>query len=290
MDINELRDELIRLSGLMDGSIDDVQNVATNTQEKIYQLLLRRIQELDYIEGRLNPGQPIAQKIARITAEVNGILGETYAPRILDYLSVYQTVEDRNIALQLSYNELVINKNLLSPARKSIYDQAEYYLMDGLADAYVQPAKYLLLQSVTNGISLKQAKSLLKNWNEGNLATGGNLTSGRPTPRLQTYSTQIARDSLYSYSGAVNEIIADKYELKRFIYQGALVKDSRAFCKHLVSLDRKIEFSEVPQLIEKVAKSEGKSLPSGMIPGTTQKNFVVRRGGYSCQHLAFAVR
>jgi hypothetical protein len=290
MDINELRDELSRLANLMEGAVDDVHVVSTNTQERIYELLLRRLLELDYIEGRLNPQQPIAQKIARITAEMNAILGDVYAPRIADYLGTYQTVEDRNIAMQLGYNELVIKKSLLTPARKSIYDQAEYYLMDGLADAYVQPAKYLLLQSVTNGISLKQAKSLLNNWNEGNLATGGNLTSGRPTPRLQTYATQIARDSLYSYSGAVNEIIADKYELKRFIYQGGLVKDSRAFCKHLVSLDRKIEFSEVPKLIEKVAKSEGKPLPSGMIPGTTQKNFVVRRGGYSCQHLAFAVR
>jgi hypothetical protein len=256
----------------------------------LYELLLQRLQELDYVEGRLNPQQPIAQKIARITAEMNAILGDVYAPRIADYLATYQTVEDRNIAMQLGYNELVIKKSLLTPARKSIYDQAEYYLMDGLADAYVQPAKYLLLQSVTNGISLKQAKSLLKNWNEGNLANGGNLTSGRPTPRLQSYSTQVARDSLFSYNGAINETIAEEFELKRFIYQGGIVEDSREFCKHLVRLDRKIGFSEIPGIIDKVAKQEGKSLPSGMIPGTTQKNFVIRRGGYSCMHLAMAVR
>lgn len=282
MNLDELREELIALSNTMDESIDAVHVASANTQERIYQLLLRRLLQLDYIDGVLNPNQPIAHKIAKIQQEMEYIITSLYKPRILDYLATYQTVDDRNIFMQKGYNELVISKSLLYPARKSIYDQAEYYLSDGLADAYVQPAKYLLLQSVTNGLSLKDAKSLLKNWNEGDLAKGGNLTSGRPTPRLQTYSTQVARDSIYSYNGAINETIAKEFGLTKFIYQGGLVEDSRPFCKHLVSLNRKIDIDEVPALLEKY--------PEGIIPGTTKKNFTIRRGGYNCQHIAMAVK
>lgn len=290
MTLGELREQLLVLANLMDGQIENVDAAATKTQQRIYELLARRIQEFDYIEGHLNPSQPMSQRIAKIVAEMEYLLRNAYAPSITEYLASYTTVEDRNIAMQKGYNELLIAKSLLSPARKSVYDQAEYYLTDGLADAYVQPAKYLLMQAVTNGISLKDAQSLLKNWNEGKLSTGGRLTSNRPTPRLQTYATQIARDSIYTYNGSINEIIRDKYDLKRIIYQGGLVKDSRAFCKHLVGLDRKIEIEEIPSLIDKVAKQEGKTIPSGMIPGTNKKNFVVRRGGFSCQHLAMMVR
>lgn len=277
MNLDDLRDELIALANLMDGSIEDVHTTSAATQEKIYELLLRRMLELDYVNGRLNPNQPIAQRIAKITKEINDILDISYTPRITEYLATYSTVEDKNISLQQSYNELVINKSLLSPARKAVYDQAEYYLVDGLADAYVQPAKYLLLQSVTNGITLKQAKSLLKNWNEGNLSTGGLLTSNRPTPRLQTYATQVARDSLYQYNGTIQDIIGDKFKLTKGLYVGGLVKDSRPFCKHMVDLNRKIDINEIPALLERY--------PAGIIPGTTKKNFPVRRGGFSCQHL-----
>lgn len=282
MSFDELIEALVNLSNTMDESIDAVHVASSNTQQRIYELLVRRLLQFDYIDGALDPTQPISHKVAKIQQEIEYIIAKLYTPRITEYLGTYQTVEDRNIALNKSYNELVISKSLLSPARKSIYDQAEYWLSDGLADAYVQPAKYLLLQSVTNGLSLKDAKSLLKNWNEGNLAKGGNLTSGRPTPRLQTYSTQVARDSLYSYNGAINETIAKEYGLTKFVYVGGLVQDSRPFCKHLVSLKRKIDITEVPPLVEKY--------PEGIIPGTTKKNFMVRRGGYNCQHQAMAVK
>lgn len=282
MNLDELREQLINLATLMEGHVDNVDSASTATQEEIYELLLRKIEEFSYINGRLDPTQPIAQRIARIVNEMDAIIGRSYTPTIQEYLGSYQTVEMRNISMQQGYNELVISKSLLTPARRAVYDQAEYFLVDSLADAYIQPAKYLLMQSVSNGISLKDAKSLLKNWNEGKLATGGRLVSDRPTPRLQTYSTQIARDSLYGYQGSIQEIIKKEYSLTKFIYQGGIVEDSRPFCKHLVSLRRKIDIDEVPPLVEKY--------PDGLKPNTTKKNFLINRGGYNCQHVVMMVR
>lgn len=266
----------------MDASIDGVDESATKTQALIYDLLRRRLDEFTYIDGKLDPTQPFAQKIMKIQREMEYIIGRYYSPRIAEYLATFDNVDDVTISLHQSYNELVIKKSLLTSARRTIYDQAEYYLIDGLADAYIQPAKYLLMQAVTNGISLKDAKSLLKNWNEGKLSTGGLLTSNRPTPRLQTYSTQVARDSLYQYNGTIQDQIGNEYGLTKGLYVGGLVKDSRPACKYLVGLKRKIDISEIPAVLEKY--------PQGVIPGTTKKNFPIRRCGYSCQHLWMFVR
>lgn len=282
MSLDDLFEKLSELARSMDASIDSVHGASERTQYLIYDLLRRRMDEFTYIDGNLDPTQPLAQKIMKIQREMEYIIGRTYTPRITEYLQSFNTVDDSAISLHQSYNELQIKKGLLTSARRTIYDQAEYYLVDGLADAYIQPAKYLLMQAVTNGVSLKDAKSLLKNWNEGELTAGSKLTSDRATPRLQAYSTQIARDSLYGYQGSIQQTIGKEYDLTKFLYVGGLVKDSRPFCKHLVSLKRKIDLTEVPQLVEKY--------PQGLKPNTTKKNFVVNRGGYNCQHVVMMVR
>lgn len=282
MDLTTLQQELTDLAALMDVSIDSVHTASTRTQALIYQLLLDRLSQFDTTDGAFTLGQPVAQKIAKIQQEMYAIIGRYYSPSIRQYLTQYDVVEDRNVYLHESYNELLIKKSLLSSARRTVYDQAEYYLLDGIADAYVQPAKYLLMQAVSNGISLKDANSLLKNWNDGELTAGSKSTSDRPTPRLQAYSTQIARDSLYGYQGSIQEVIKKEYGLTNFMYVGALVKDSRPFCQHLVSLKRKISIEEVPKLVERY--------PQGLKPNTTKKNFLINRGGFNCNHLVMAVR
>lgn len=209
-------------------------------------------------------------------ALIKEILGDVYRPSIKEYLSTYSTIEETTIALNKSYNQLVIEKSLLTPARRSIYNQAEYYLTEGLADAYIQPAKYLLMQQVSTGVTIKDAERVLRNWNDGEL-TSGKLASGRQTPNLQKYARQISVDSIHQYNGTIQQVIKDEFQLTKGVYVGDIIKDSRPFCKHMVGMKRKIEIDEIPDLI--------KRFPDGIIPGTTKKNFSVYRGGYGCRHL-----
>lgn len=265
----------------MDDAVSRVENAATKAQEQIYKLLLAEINNFEINDGRFIVGQDYTKRLAIITKKINAIIGSLYTPSIKDYLGHYSTIDEITVGLHKSYNELVIEKSLLTPARRIVYDQAEYFLTNGLADAYVQPAKFLLMQQVTTGITIKDAQGILKQWNEGNLVSG-KLTSGRQVHRLQAYSTQIARQSLFSYQGSIQNIISKEYDLKSFVYVGGVVKDSREFCKHLVSLRRKIKLEEVPPLIER--------FPSGIMPNTTKKNFYINRGGYSCLHVAMPVK
>lgn len=290
MTLDEVRKKLTDLTTNMDNSVDGVDSAATKAQKRIYDAIIEQINLFETQDGRFVTTQNYAARLAVITKKINAILGDVYAPSVREYLAEYTTIEETNRLLHRSYNEIVLDKEFWKPIRKSIYQQAEYYLIDGLADAYVQPAKYLLMQAVSTGMSLKDAERMMTNWDKGLYSTGQQLATNRPTPRLQTYATQLSRDALFSYQGSAQELIRDKYNLTSFIYTGGLVSDSRTFCKNLVGLRRKITLEEIPDQIEKAAKQDGHTWPDGMIPETNKKNFLIRRGGYSCRHTCLVVR
>lgn len=266
----------------MDGEVNVIESASTLTQQEIYKYLTGYINTFQIEDGRFVLGQDYSGKIAAIQRKMTELIGKLYRPAIPQYLNSYKTIEEINVGLQRSYNQLEVDVELLTPARKAVYNQAAYYMKEGLADAYVQPAKYLIMQGVTNGITLKDAQRVLKKWNDGELSAGSTLTSGRATPNLNKYAVQVARDSIYGYNGVINEIIADEYELDHLIYVGDVISDSRPSCAYLVGLKRKIALTEIPAVLKKY--------PQGIIPGTTMKNFFVKRCGYNCRHSATAVR
>lgn len=273
--------ELKNMTTGMDDAVGLVELSSKEAQQLIYEALLEQINRFEIKDGRFVVGQNLAARIAIIQKKIESILGEVYRPSITEYLSHYSTVDEITLALHKSYNELVIEKQLLTPARRTVYDQAEYYLTDALADNYIQPAKFLIMQMASTGITIKDAESALRNWNDGELVSG-KLTSGRQVHRLHAYTTQIARDSIFGYNGVIQDIIAKEYTLTHFVYVGGVIEDSRPFCKHLVGLNRKIDLKEVPPLVEKY--------PQGLVPDTTKKNFYQVRGGYNCRHQAMPVR
>lgn len=260
-----------------------VGQAAEETQKKVLEVLKEALFRFENKDGKFIRSQYYKRQIAQIETQVRDILGSrTYTRPIAEYLNAFTTIEARNIAMQRSVNDLEVAVNKLAPARKTVFEQAQYYLNGaGLADAYIQPAKYLLMQQVTSGMSITDSQKLLEKWDRGEL-TDGKLTAGRQTPNLQRYATQLSRDMMYQFNGTVNDIIRTEYELEAFIYTGDIIKDSRPLCKHLVGLDREIRFDELLKLLSQY--------PQGVIPGTDKSNFLVYRGGYSCRHGAMPVK
>lgn len=285
MNLREVERELRRLTELMDGTTDGVLRAAQRSQQLIYQVMMDQLNAMDVEGGRLVPTQNYAGKLAAITRAMDDILGREFAPALSAYLRSFDTIDETAVKLHRNYNQIKIEIEDFNPVRKSIYKQARDLLTDGLAPNYKDPAKYMIAQAATTGMTIKQARSMLTNWNEGNLAEGGYLATNQPTPRLSTYAGQIARDSIFSYNGAEQELIRQNYGMDKFIYVGQIIKTSRTFCRLLVAeRGRKIGFDELPKFKKQAAAIDGKSLPSGMIPGTNRQNFCTRRGGYMCNH------
>lgn len=282
-DNNQLKNELIELINFIDKSLTKLEQSLVSVQDEMTIMLQEQAVKFEITGGKYVRKQKIAARINTIEKKLNEILtSEKYTKSIVEYLDTFKTIEERNVAMQKTFNQVKVDTEQLSPARKFVLEQTEYYLQGaGLNENYVQPAKYLMMQQVTSGASIEDSKKMIDLWGKGKLSDGDS-TMGRETPSLNQYGTQMARDTSYQYNGVVNKIIRDVYKLDGFIYVGNKVKHSRPLCVHLVDENREIMFSELPELLIKY--------PEGVIPGTTQDNFIVYRGGYGCRHLAMAVR
>lgn len=291
MTLREVEKQLRQLTELMDGSTEGVIRAAQRSQQLIYQVMMEQLNAMDVEGGRLVATQNYAGKLAAITRAMDDILGREFAPAISSYLRTYDTIDETNLKMHRDYNQIKLEIEEFNPVRKSIYKQAKDLLTDGLATNYKNPAKYMIAQAATTGMTIKQARRMVEDWNEGKMATGGQLATNQPTPRLSTYAGQIARDAIFSYNGSEQELIRQNYGMKQFIYVGQIIKTSRTFCRLLVEeRGRKIGFDEFPEFEKKAAKIDGETIPKGMIPGTTKQNFCTRRGGYNCNHNVLVVR
>lgn len=264
----------------IDDAIGGVTNSAQAAQSLITKAVIASINTFELTDGRFVASQDYAAKFAALERKMNGIIGREYLPAVKDYLPTFKTIEETTVGLQRSFNQVRVDLDLISPARKAAYESTAFYLRDALKDAYVQPAKFVLAQQVTAGAGLQDTVKLLERWDKEGLPK--ELNAGRQTPNLNQYATQLARDSMYKYQGVINERIAGEYGLTSFLYVGGVIESSRPLCRHLVGLKRKIKLDEMPKLI--------KQFPEGLYPDTSAKNFIAVCGGFSCRHSANPVR
>lgn len=296
MTLRELEKELNFLHELMDVSIDSVTDSATKAQEVIFKFLTEYLNNFEILDGRFVATQDYTSRFAYIQKKIESILGDLYTPSIKEYLSVYTPIEETSIRLHKEYNDLELDLEKVAPTRKVIYNEAKYFLTEAISSSYIQPVKYLLMQHVTRGITIRQSQRILNNWNKGEIT--GQLTSGRPTPRLQSYATQISRDSAYQFHGTIQEKVRKEYNLQAGIYTGDIIKDSRPSCVWAVRQKRKIKLTEITAILggeipkggKEIMAEKNKPFLSGLIPGTNTENFGVYRFGFSCRHSWFPVK
>lgn len=266
----------------IDGKIEALNEVAIPIQKKIYDIVRAEMLKFEQSDGVFVADQDLNIRLIEVQKKIEAALNvKVWRNGITDFLQTFQTIEDRNIQLQRDFNQLKIDKKLLTPARKFIYEQAKYKLTTSVRSEYVEPIKYLLMQQVTGGTSITDALKMLERWNEGDLSQG-KFTNNNPAPNLTKYTTQIARDTAYSTDRTLNGIIKERYGLTHFIYAGGVIKDTRPICRALLSMGGRIPFTELPALIN--------AYPQGLIAGTNQFNFIENCGGYNCRHKAFPVR
>lgn len=93
--------------------------------------------------------------------------------------------------------------------------------------------------------------------------------------RLQRYYKQHVYDTFNNVDAIVNQHFAENLDLKHFIYQGNLIKTSRAFCVKRAGkafhVDETKDWKNDPDLIDKKTKES-------YIP-------LIERGRYNCRHI-----
>ena len=226
--------------------------------------------------GVINTGY---NEISRLESQLNTMLqtNQIYNERIIEYLGDYQKILALNKKIQ---NEQGIDVKselpTLSEKQKFIYDKLEYDLKKGgIKTLYVEPTKAVAYNAITFGDSIADAKKRLKKEYE--------------KPIIESRLNQIARDSIFTYNGIVNGVIAETYELDAIFYSGNLVSDSRPFCVRCSG--KTIPIKEFNQILKEYLASD--ALNKGMYSITYsdyKDNFFAYRGGWQCLHMPIATK
>lgn len=276
------KQDIDELLTLIDRRVNELSGAAAPLQKKAYEYLRDELLKFEMEEGRFVPKQDLRKRLIKIEKELNSIVSaKVWSDSVDEFLTVLPEIQDNNVRMQAEYSKIDVDSRIITPARLLLYEKAKQALIKGLAEAYVQPAKFLLMRMVTSGSSIHDALKLLERWDKGELSKG-KYTNGTMTPDLQKYATQLARDTAYSVDRTISSIIEEKYQLKHFVYAGGLLADSRPLCRHLVAMNGPIPFEALPELI--------RAYPDGLIAGTTKDNFTQVCGGYNCIHKALPVR
>lgn len=213
------------------------------------------------------------------------VLNSGYLNSVQQYVDAFEKIID----LQNKYFK-TIDKNFspnkfLEEVRKTSIDATISSLTEsGLKAAVVDPIRGILRENITTGAKFADMVSKIQ---EAFVST----QTGNPG-LLSAYAKTATIDALNQYSATYSEAVTKDLGLDWFQYTGTLRATSRIFCRALVK-KRWFHRSEIPNLLKgnfqefralggKINEKTG--LPDGMIEGTDALNFIIRRGGYRCNH------
>lgn len=141
---------------------------------------------------------------------------------------------------------------------------------EGLEVQMQKPIMDILSQNVNSGASLSDVTAQLREFILG---------SDKIEPTLSRYSKQIANDTFFNFSRAMQEAISQNAGLQFYLYSGGVIDDSREFC-----VERAGKYYHKNE-IEAWAKLNWQ----GKRKGTTSSTIFVYAAGYFCKHQLIAV-
>lgn len=255
-------------------------------EKSVYNKILKMLRNFSQEEGRLIQTQASNSLLLNLRKEILSIIRKSvFIPRVNKFITQFDEVEKRNKSF---YSRLLGTsvKTNVSLEKKIIIDHVADSLTKtaSINQNFTDPIRKMMVDSVRYKQTFEEAESNLKRLVRG---TGkGGL--------LKRYSSQIVRDSMNGFDGAVNDVIRDAFQLDGWRYVGSLIDDSRLNCENWIEGsgkfkiysigDGKYRVADLPAMI-RIAKNR-----DGWNPNTTPETFAQYRGGYRCRHAIYYFR
>jgi hypothetical protein len=256
------------------------------SMKKIEKELLKEINKLfesiDVSAGKIQTSDKVIEFLASIEKRIDTALKKSgYNANVNSLLKNFEVIRQNNIDIHGALNNVAIPyKSLNGITKLEVENTIHKLLGSGISKDFKIPIREALYRNITLGATIQDAKLTIEDFI---------LSSEDKPSRLLRYTTQVARDSLSQYDGAIQTTIKKELELNDYLYSGSIIRDSRCQCRYWVKKAR----LDAESLADEIDTAlSGGSLDgcacSGMIPGTTVENFAVYRGGYSCRHRAIS--
>ena len=272
---------LNQLNELIDGSVDRFSENIPRLQRDIFNRIQLLLRDLDIRRGQIRPTIKNLRKINRLKREIqNAILNDKY----LKQVSVFGQSFEKVTKLQTTYFASLEKGFTLPVFVKALKSESIAAMTEGLTEAGIRA-----------NITEKAAEIVTRNIAEG--ANFGDLMDEMRTfltktetsvGALSRYANVLTTDSLNGFAREYNQIVSEDLDFKWFIYTGALVDESRDFCRSLVK--KKFihisEFRTITNPGKKFALISNKSVSkAGLKPNTNPVTFRSKAGGFNCNHL-----
>jgi len=226
------------------------------------------------------------RKINTITRRLErALLSDSYQKSASEFLKTYTQVD----RVSRQYFQAIVDDftapNVLKAIKEQSVEEVVFNLTgQGLKTEITNPVRNILKTNITSKTSLfdlqKELRELILDTDSGQGILTKNITG-------------ITTDSINQYAASYQSTVSEDLGIEWFRYTGSLVRESRSFCKALVQ-KRYFHKSEIPGFMDgKVGKRKvpiysKTGLPFGMIRGTNEDNFHIRRGGHRCNHMMIA--
>lgn len=267
--------------------IDDFNKDIPKLQNEALRKVINVLKDLDTRSGKLVNSLSNLRKLRRLKSEIlDAILTKNYRKEVDQYIASFKEVE----TLQSAYFSSTFKKFKTLDAitelrRQTIVDVGITLGETGLESTIVVPAQEIIRRNLASGSDFATLVEEMQGF-----LTQTETGVGALARHSGTYTT----DTLNIFAAEYDQAVTDDLGLMWSKYLGAIVKDSREFCVHLVA-KKFVHNSEIPTIINDHPESPFSLSKKGLIDGkrvslaglkkeTKVSNFRILRGGWRCQH------
>jgi hypothetical protein len=283
---NKIINDLLKT---IDNSTNEFNDKLPDIQKKAFSKIIEIATQLDKkADGSIKITVRNIKILNRIKTEIDNVIySKDYQKSLNDFTKAF----DKIAALQQSYFSNVSDKfspgTLFNEVKmQSINSVVDQLGRDGLSTNISSKVRDILRQNITTGGKFYDLVDQLKTFMTDTKGSDGSLTR---------YAKTITTDALNQYSATYDALATDDLGLEWYEYTGSLRKTSRDFCKAMIEAKGEgmkfIHRSQFDTIIhgningQRLEINEKTGLPYGMREETTESNFQILRGGYSCNHL-----
>lgn len=266
-----------------------IEQIPATERDMLY-AIDEELSKIDLVNGRIKPTVANLKTITRIKNKLlRVILTDKYKSQVKQFIQAFRDITTLHNQYWRTIETNFKPSSVLKQIKVIAIDDTIARLTEaGIEASVAEPVNQILKQNITQGGSMRDLKSLLRE----------TMTSTDTPGLLQKYATQITTDSINQYSRNYTQIVTSDLGLEWFGYRNSLIKTSRPFCISMVER-RYFHISEIPDLLKaenmyykdiktgkrlKVPINKKTNLPYGMYPTTNVSNFMTLLGGYNCGH------
>ena len=268
-------DIMISAEDTFTGDVKDIEKRLLAEVNKIFNTI-------DVKNGKIQSSEDAVKFLASLEKKITDALNKAgYNSKVKDYLKNFDAIRRNNIALHAALNNINIPYDSLNSLTKlEVQNTVDKLLGSGISRDFIIPIRESLYRNITLGSTIQETKKTISDYI---------ISQDGKDSKLLRYTTQVARDSISQYDGAIQTVIKNELDLPDYIYSGSIITDSRCQCKYWVN-KIKLPGDELEGEIQTALDGGelGGCNCSGMIPGTTVDNFARYRGGWNCRHRAIS--